>query len=533
MWIERAYRTDPIEPDKIVPAIEGLYHAAGLKRPRVVIAPSPLVMAFAYGAAATIWWQRKHGKKGVTDRVADRRTKSAVDQVYCDAHDATDRAMDQNTHLDALLVTYGAVESATRNAVLNAVSRGTDAALNRNVDDAPKQVVDTNTDYAIFDRTYGAAATATECAAGNKIYRSVSRITHGAVGRAAHDVVYYATRDAVLDVARNVEDAVKQAVNRDADSATGTIYHTVLAAAECAAGSEAYHLVSTATHDVVDDAARDAINATLDAVNNATRGSINAALDAVFGATTPNAVSAAIIGAASACYDLAGPLGIACAKRWNAAYQGGNTWAPYECLITAMRDVLGLRLPEHEAYRYWEEAAIHGGFRVMHSEFCIVCDFPEVIRVDDQRRPHCTDGPSHRWRDGWSLYHWHGVPVPRHWIEQRDTLDPAEVLQAKNVEQRAAGAAIVGWPKMIDRLERRIIDGDPDSDMGALIELTLPGLRHPGRFLQARCPRNGIIVEGVPRISDIDGLPIDTVIAAQAWRVGDPQSEYIHPPRRT
>jgi hypothetical protein len=125
------------------------------------------------------------------------------------------------------------------------------------------------------------------------------------------------------------------------------------------------------------------------------------------------------------------------------------------------------------------------------------------------------------------------VPVPRHWIEQRDTLDPAEVLQAKNVEQRAAGAAIVGWPKMIDRLERRIIDGDPDSDMGALIELTLPGLRHPGRFLQARCPRNGIIVEGVPRISDIDGLPIDTVVAAQAWRVGDPQSEYVHPPRRT
>jgi hypothetical protein len=208
-------------------------------------------------------------------------------------------------------------------------------------------------------------------------------------------------------------------------------------------------------------------------------------------------------------------------------------WAPYECFITAMRDVLGLRLPEHNVYRYWEEAAIHGGFRLMHSEFCIVSDFPEVIRIDDQHRPHCADGPSLRWRDGWSLYHWHGVQVPRHWIEQRDTLDPAEVLRVENVEQRAAGAAIVGWPKMISKLERRIIDGDPDSDMGALIELTLPGLPQPGRFLQARCPRNGIIVEGVPRISDIDGLPIDTVIAAQAWRVGDPQSEYVHPPRRT
>ena len=54
LWIKRALRTDPIEPDKIIPTIEGLYAAAGLKKPRVVIAPSPLVMAFAYGASAAI-----------------------------------------------------------------------------------------------------------------------------------------------------------------------------------------------------------------------------------------------------------------------------------------------------------------------------------------------------------------------------------------------------------------------------------------------------------------------------------------------
>lgn len=86
---------------------------------------------------------------------------------------------------------------------------------------------------------------------------------------------------------------------------------------------------------------------------------------------------------------------------------------------------------------------------------------------------------------------------------------------------------------MVSALKRKIIDGNPDSDMGALIELTLPGLREPGRFLQAVCPRNGTIVEGIPRVSDIDGLPINTVIAAQAWRVGDPQSEYEHPTKRS
>jgi hypothetical protein len=169
----------------------------------------------------------------------------------------------------------------------------------------------------------------------------------------------------------------------------------------------------------------------------------------------------------------------------------------------------------------------------MHEEFCIVSDFPATLLVDEQNRPHCETGPSHRWRDGWALYHWHGVKVPDHWIENRVNLDPAEVLKSENVEQRAAGAAIIGWPKMVKKLKRKIIDGNPDTDIGALVELTLPGLEMPGRFLQAVCPRNGTIVEGVPRESDIDGLPINTVIAAQAWRDGLPASEYQHPIFRT
>jgi hypothetical protein len=54
LWKARVLRTTPIEPDKIVPAIEGLYEVARLERPRVVVVPSPLAMAFAYGAASAI-----------------------------------------------------------------------------------------------------------------------------------------------------------------------------------------------------------------------------------------------------------------------------------------------------------------------------------------------------------------------------------------------------------------------------------------------------------------------------------------------
>ena len=71
-WIGIAMRTDPIEPDKIVPAIHALYAVAGLKQPRVVIVPSPLVMAFAYGASAWVWHCRKNP-------VTDFATASAPD----------------------------------------------------------------------------------------------------------------------------------------------------------------------------------------------------------------------------------------------------------------------------------------------------------------------------------------------------------------------------------------------------------------------------------------------------------------------
>jgi hypothetical protein len=188
----------------------------------------------------------------------------------------------------------------------------------------------------------------------------------------------------------------------------------------------------------------------------------------------------------------------------------------------------------------YETDALHGLWELAKSaswvlpyeNVCFVSDRHNICKLENGRI-HSEVGPAIQYPDGFSIYAWRGTVIPGEWVENRTTIDPAEILKCSNVEQRAAGAAMIGWPRMVNALQRRVIDGDPDSDMGALIELTLPGLPEPGRFLQAKCPRNGTIVEGVPRVSDIDGLPIETALAAQAWRIGDPQSEYAHPPVRT
>jgi hypothetical protein len=128
-----------------------------------------------------------------------------------------------------------------------------------------------------------------------------------------------------------------------------------------------------------------------------------------------------------------------CAQNWYSMYQAGNMWSAWDCYLTAFRDVLGLVLPEHEKYRAWEACTIEGGFRLMHEEFCIVSDRPEILTVDDQNRPHNATGPSHRWRDGWSLYHWHGMRIPPerdYIIHSPQQITVADIEGERNAELR-------------------------------------------------------------------------------------------------
>ncbi len=151
---------------------------------------------------------------------------------------------------------------------------------------------------------------------------------------------------------------------------------------------------------------------------------------------------------------------LACARNWYSMYQGGNMWSWWDCYLTAYRDVLGLRLPQYEKYESWERCAKHGGFRMMHEEFCVVSDRPQVLLIDAENRPHCEDGPSHQWRDGWSLYHWHGVKVPAKAIEAPDTITADDVRQEENQEVRRILIERMGWEKFCAEAKMKVLAVD-------------------------------------------------------------------------
>jgi len=214
-----------------------------------------------------------------------------------------------------------------------------------------------------------------------------------------------------------------------------------------------------------------------------------------------------------------------CAARWTTVYQGGNMWAGYDCYLTAARDILGLRLPSHAGYAAWEQAAIHGGFRCLHEKFCIVSDFPEVLRIDDRNLPHCETGPSHRWRDGWALYHWHGVAVPAAWIEEKDSLTPAAALAEENTERRRAACEIIGWDRILRELKAKTIDRDADPQIGELVEVRLPDAGKQ-RFLRVHCGTGRQFAIPVPPT-------VHTALEAQAWTWDIDPASFTRPEFRT
>jgi len=225
------------------------------------------------------------------------------------------------------------------------------------------------------------------------------------------------------------------------------------------------------------------------------------------------------------CKKLAGKKGLKESKNWINVYQDGAYWAQYDSFLTGMRDVIGLRLPEHENYKFWEEAAIHGTIRVIHEKFCIVSDFPELLKIDDRNRPHCQDGPSHRWRDGWSLYHWHGVVIPEEWLTVPGHLTAKMAITWENIEQRRCAAEIVGWAKILDELSAKIIDEDDDPEIGTLVEVDIPDIGKE-RFLKVQCGTGRTFAIPVPP-------EMSTAISAQAWTFGIELKDFKIPEVRT
>ena len=76
--------------------------------------------------------------------------------------------------------------------------------------------------------------------------------------------------------------------------------------------------------------------------------------------------------------------------------------------------------------------------------------------------------------------------VKKEWITEKEKLDANEILNWKNVEERNAGCQIIGWGKILDAVNAKVIHSDPNPYFGTLFEADLPD-HGKQRFLKAKC----------------------------------------------
>jgi len=145
---------------------------------------------------------------------------------------------------------------------------------------------------------------------------------------------------------------------------------------------------------------------------------------------------------------------------------------------SAVRDITGIQYePEDDArLRMWAGLVQSAGWWAPYEKWCMISDRPEMIKTDEDGNLHCEDGPAYVGRGGLKHYAWHGQSIPAEWIESPESITADIVFGWSNVDQRAIAAEIMGWPKILELVDAKLLDKHEDPQIGSLYSAQIPGL---------------------------------------------------------
>lgn len=98
-------------------------------------------------------------------------------------------------------------------------------------------------------------------------------------------------------------------------------------------------------------------------------------------------------------------------------HRGGQLWLAGWCAyVSFFRDKMKWENEVLERFEIDETLCKSCGWVWWHENVLAISDRPSHIKRDEAGRLHCENGASIAYRDGWSLYHWHGVSIPSEWV---------------------------------------------------------------------------------------------------------------------
>lgn len=100
-----------------------------------------------------------------------------------------------------------------------------------------------------------------------------------------------------------------------------------------------------------------------------------------------------------------------------------------------LRGVLALKAETEPLLGLWLLAG-NAGWLQPHAQTCWLCERPDLLCTDGNDRLHHPTGPVLRFRDGFSIFAWRGVELPRALIEYPDRITLAAIDAQTNVQIR-------------------------------------------------------------------------------------------------
>ena len=92
----------------------------------------------------------------------------------------------------------------------------------------------------------------------------------------------------------------------------------------------------------------------------------------------------------------------------------------------------------------------------------ILTERPTVLRRDASHRLHCADGPAMQYPDGWSIYAWRGMRVPKDLVEEPEKISVARIDTEKNAEIRRVMIERFGLARYVSESRSDVVHEDVD-----------------------------------------------------------------------
>lgn len=124
----------------------------------------------------------------------------------------------------------------------------------------------------------------------------------------------------------------------------------------------------------------------------------------------------------------------------------GQFEAPWLAFYAYFHDVYALHAETEKLEGLWEIAQ-SANWYFPYAKVCFICERPRVIALDSDGRLHQANGAAVEYRDGWGVYAWHGLRVPKELITEPITLEQIE--NERNAEIRRMMMERYGYDRYI------------------------------------------------------------------------------------